>query len=115
MPRSSEEDSAINPKCFVHLKSVSPAEKAQFVTNVRWSKIVECSKKWINLFGNKKELALCRELVSLDLLELSYEEARDKQPDIGFHATCYRRYIDSKRLTAAEKHCKEVTPFEITS
>ena len=42
MPRSSEEDSAINPKCFVHLKSVCPAEKAQFVTNVRWSKIVEC-------------------------------------------------------------------------
>ena len=72
MPRSSKEESAINPKCFVHLKSVSPAEKAQFVTNVRWSKIVECSKKWINLFGNEKELA--EKLVSLDLLELSYEE-----------------------------------------
>ena len=65
-------------------------------------------QKWTNLSGNENELA--EKLVSLDLLELSYQEAREKQPDIRFHATCYRRYIDSKRL--AEKHCKQVTPFE---
>ena len=46
MPRPSEEDSAINPKYFVHLKSVT-ADKAQFVTNCRASTVwancwVEC-------------------------------------------------------------------------
>ena len=79
-------------------------------------KIVECSKKWLNLSGNEKELA--DNLDNRQLLELSLDEAIEKQPDIGFHATCYRRFIDSKRLTAAEKRQRtrevESTPSEVS-
>jgi hypothetical protein len=37
------------------------------------------------------------------LLDLSFSSLIEAHPEFGFHPTCYRRYIDGKRIYAAKK------------
>ncbi len=84
--------------CFFHLNHVKN-ENAQQITKLRWVKTVQCSKEWLQLTGPESGMAKFIE----HLLDLPFSSLIEAQPEFGFHPTCYRRYIDSKRISSAKK------------
>lgn len=85
-------------KCFCHLNHIKN-ENAQQITELRWIKSVQCSKEWLELMGLENHMAKLIE----HLLDLPFCSLIEAHPEFGFHPTCYRRYIDSKRIYAAKK------------
>ena len=83
---------------FFHLNHVKN-ENAQQITELRWIKTVQCSKEWLELMGPENDMANLIE----HLLDLSFSSLIEAYPEFGFHPTCYRRYIDGKRIYAAKK------------
>ncbi|XP_038149862.1 uncharacterized protein LOC119789145 [Cyprinodon tularosa] len=83
-------------------------------TVVRWKKLVVCARKWLEIDGIDRALA--------EAVCVHDESARNNNDDststlacsedsfwllggkkLGFHPTCYRRFIDKKRIASAEK------------
>lgn len=101
---SSDPEESVRPKCHFHLAHVRN-ENCQVMTRLRWRRIVSCSKEWLDLTGVEKEMA-----VSIQhLLDLPFDNILSANPALGFHATCYRRYIDAKRISAAKKQRERTT------
>ena len=87
-------------QCFMHVESID-FEKLKPLTKIIWNKFTTCCKSWIRLSGRECDIA--EKTQSRGLLDLSYKEATVKEQGLGFHETCYRRFIDSKRIRAGEK------------
>ena len=79
----------------MHVLSVQK-EDVQDFTETRWETYRSCVKRWLCLGGESNALAeTYKHCVDLDFNHVP--------EDAGFHATCYRRFIDKKRLISAEK------------
>ncbi|KAM4570951.1 uncharacterized protein V3H82_010671 isoform 1-T1 [Fundulus diaphanus] len=102
--------------CITHISSVDK-ERTQPLTVVRWKKLVVCARKWLEIDGIDRTLA---EAVCVHDDEFAKNNNDDDStstlacPDeslpgflevhkLGFHPTCYRRFIDKKRIASAEK------------
>ena len=89
--------------CYVHLASVKK-EDVQDCTRTRWETFINSAKRWLRLpaVGESHAIAQAYERCIERTLKIFL-----KMP--GFHATCYRRFIDKKRLDAAEKRTTQCT------
>ncbi|KAJ8411952.1 hypothetical protein AAFF_G00142190 [Aldrovandia affinis] len=87
----------------MHLISVQK-EAVQDFTQTRWDTYRTNLQRWLHLQGESKEIAETFK----HCVDINFDNIPE---DAGFHATCYRRFIDKKRLVAAEKRVKQ-TPGE---
>ena len=79
----------------MHLLSVLN-EDVQDFTQTWWETYRTSLRRWLCLQGETKDLAeTYKHCVDMDF--------DNRTEDARFHATCYRRFIDKKRLCAAEK------------
>ena len=82
--------------CYMHLASVKKEEVQEF-TRTRWITYTNSAKRWLRLpAGESNTIAQSYE----HCIEMDFENVPQ---DAGFHATCYRRFLDKKHLDAAEK------------
>ena len=85
--------------CYMHLTYVNK-EPIQDFTAKRWETFKNCVERWLCLSGESKTIPeTYKHCVTIDFSNIP--------EDAGFHATCYRRFIDRKRLDSAEKHSRE--------
>lgn len=108
---SSSEDEEISPRppskvrkkhfkqCYMHLTSIKKEEIKDF-TRTRWDTYRNCVKRWLGLHGENQTIAETYK----HYLEIEFDNVPE---DAGFHSTCYRRFIDKKRLDAAEKRATQ--------
>lgn len=82
--------------CYMHITSVKKEQIQEFLAK-RWDTFKNCVERWHGLSG---ESAIIAEN-DKHCLTIDFDNVPE---DAGFHATCYRRFIDKKRLGAAEKH-----------
>lgn len=82
-------------QCYMHLTSIKKEETKDF-TRTRWDTFRNSVKRWLGLQGENQRIAETYK----HCLEIEFENVPE---DAGFHSTCYRRFIDKKRLDAAEK------------
>ncbi|XP_071958032.1 uncharacterized protein [Antedon mediterranea] len=88
-------------KCFFQIYKHSN-EIISPITEIRWKKVLLCSKSWIKLDGNGKEIAIHLTELGMSDEGKSFDDVVREHPGLGFHATCYRRYTDTSRLKKAE-------------
>ncbi|XP_048853374.1 uncharacterized protein LOC125721594 isoform X1 [Brienomyrus brachyistius] len=79
----------------MHLTSIKKEEAKDF-TRTRWDTFRNCIKRWLDLQGESQKIAETYK----HCLEIEFDRVPE---DAGFHSICYRRFIDKKRLDAAEK------------
>ncbi|KAL1268455.1 hypothetical protein QQF64_033818 [Cirrhinus molitorella] len=82
-------------QCYMHLTSIKN-EKTQDFTRTRWDTFRNSVKRWLGLQGESQRIAETYK----HCVEIEFDNVPE---DAGFHSTCYRRFIDKKRLDAAEK------------
>ena len=86
-------------QCYMHLKSVGKEPAAPF-TRVRWDTYRKCVKAWPELSGDNKVInATYAHCINTDFNNIPV--------DAGFHPTCYRRFIDKKRIDSARKQLSQ--------
>jgi len=85
------------PPCIIHQDNVANEEVKRF-TPVRWDKWRESVNKWLVLDGHERRLAESARV---------YIECEKIPSHLGYHDTCYRRFIDAKRIRGAEKRCSQ--------
>jgi hypothetical protein len=112
---SSEDDLAIAGEnvenvCYFHLQSV-PNGNACEMTEARWKKASICASSWLNLDGRSREIAV--ELRTKGFLDVdkTFDEILHEHPDFGFHACCYRRFIDISLISRVGWQSLEVCCF----
>ena len=96
-------------RCFMHFPAVEK-EKIQLFTHIRWSRYCESGKEWLNFVGNETSIDTAR------TFQQYFSTTFDNLPaDAGFHATCYRRFIDKKRIDSARKRSIRTSEQEDTT
>lgn len=84
--------------CYMHIKSFRDEHMQEFTVK-RWETFKHCLKQWLCLRGHCATIAKTYQ----HCLTIEF----DNMPvDAGFHPTCYRRFIDKRRLDAAEKNAR---------
>lgn len=86
-------------QCYMHFTSIKKEETKDF-TRTRWDTFRNCVKRWLFLQGENRRIAETYK----HCLEIEFDNVPE---DAGFHSTCYRRFIDKKRLDAAEKRATQ--------
>ena len=84
----------------MHLPSIKKEQIKDF-TRTRWDTFTNSVKRWHALHGENQRIAETYK----HCLEVEFDNV---PKEAGFHLTCYRRFIDKKRLDTAEKR---VTQF----
>ncbi|XP_061886308.1 uncharacterized protein LOC133636350 [Entelurus aequoreus] len=79
----------------MHVTSVRNEEVNAF-TITRWDTYRNCLKRWLCCDGASHKVAET-------FTSCIHVELKDIPDDAGLHPTCYRRFIDKKRLDSAEK------------
>ena len=103
-------------RCVMHYDDapLSDSEVKPF-TKKRWKTFTACAKQWNDLDAECHEQRLAN--ASRHLLECKYDTLYESYYDtdnvalegleqIGYHTTCYRRFIDKRRLEFARKKIK---------
>lgn len=82
--------------CCLHLTDV--VDKINSFSPTTWTKVSNCSIKWIPLGGAEAQIAS-------DLKNISVNNELNIPIDstIGFHQKCYNKFTDKTRIEAAEK------------
>ena len=84
----------------MHVTSVRNEEVNDF-TITRWDTYRNCLQRWLCCHGESHKVAETFK----SCIDVEYNDIPD---DAGFHLTCYRRFIDKKRLDSAEKRAKRL-------
>ena len=92
----------LSRECLIH-QECGDGETVKAFSTIRWEKFRQCADKWLTLDGTERSLAETAR--SNGLLDACGNEI---QTVVGFHDTCYRRFIDSKIIKAAEKRCRGI-------
>ena len=114
----SSEDEAANAhetpqfKCLLHYNGAADTCRSWF-TKVRWKTFVEWCERW----GEYKEeeadiVTLCKQYLQGEA-ELTKDDYERLPQNVGFHAACYRKFIDRKRFSAARKRQSDTTNDDI--
>ncbi|KAJ8391118.1 hypothetical protein AAFF_G00097390 [Aldrovandia affinis] len=85
----------VNNQCYMHLMTVKN-EEAQDFTRTRWDTYRNTITRWLGLKGESQSMAETYK----HCIDIEFENVPE---DAGFHPTCYRRFIDKRRLELAEK------------
>ena len=91
-------------QCYMHQTSVQK-ENIQDFTKTRWETYRSCVTRWLCLDGENQALAQTYK----HCIDLDFDHVPE---DAGFHATCYRRFIDKNHIALAEKRCSKKTVDE---
>lgn len=90
--------------CYMHLTAVRNEEVNDF-TLPRWNTYRNCVQRWLCCHGEGQKVAETFK----HCIDVGYENVPE---DAGFHLTCYRRFIDKRRLYFAEKRAKRLAGFQ---
>lgn len=87
--------SAAKYKCLMHLPSVGNEDSEPF-SKKRWDTFRKCCSDWKETDGIERTIVENTE-------PLQHLECEDLPSGTGFHPTCYRWFVDKKRIAAARK------------
>ena len=93
-------------RCYMHFPGIDKEKPLPF-TAVRWIRYCETGRQWQTFVGNDTSIETARTFQQY--FATTFENIPS---DAGFHPTCYRRFIDKKRIQTVRKRSDRISEQE---